>query len=161
MTRALEDVVMSIDARAPVTGQVSRMPGRTSTPPRLSPEQLLRSSGGTRLRVARARDREAVWLVAELGRPDADAGWLHPGFDARLTRARRALACVLSVRALADAYGREAFHGQPSGREARAVRAAYALRWLELQGGVDPQPWPDPAGGDRQFGPPGVAAQPG
>ena len=65
--------------------------------------------------------------------------WLRPGFAARVERTRGDLAPIASHAALVASFAREAMHSRPRSSASHAVRAAYALRWLEL---VDRVPLP-------------------
>jgi len=87
----------------------------------------LRSAAARRLL---ARDAVRV-LLAGCGTVVPDV-WLRPGFAARVERSRRELGPIASRSALAASFAREAMHSQPPSAASCAVRAAYALRWLEL-----------------------------
>jgi hypothetical protein len=67
--------------------------------------------------------------------------WLRPGFAARVERARRDLAPVTLQATLVASLAREAMHSQPPSPTSHAVRAAYALRWLELTDSVALPAW--------------------
>ena len=80
--------------------------------------------------------RDAVRvLLAGCGMVVPDT-WLRPGFAARVDRIRRELAPIASRTTLAASFAREAMHSTTSSPTSHAVRAAYALRWLELADSV-------------------------
>jgi hypothetical protein len=76
-----------------------------------------------------------------------DAGpWGEPAFAREVDRVLRDLAPIVSRRALASSFAREAFRrsGPLTAREAavvEAVRLAYAVRWLELGEGRPRPGW--------------------
>jgi hypothetical protein len=145
---------MPIGARSP-SATPSPVIGWTSGPAAPLPfELLLRSDGGGRPPAARpgrlgihpaaarallARDAVAVLAAGRgIGVPD---GWRRPGFAARVERTRRELAPVSGPAALASSLAREALHSRSRQPAPCAVRAAYALRWLELTEGVTLPTW--------------------
>ena len=127
--------------------------GWTSVQPVPLPfEQLLRPDGGGRpvhhappaigLPPAMARRmiaRDAVRVLLAASGTVVPGPWLRPGFAARVERTRGDLAPIASHAALAASFAREAMHSRPPSPASHAVRAAYALRWLEL---VDRVPLP-------------------
>jgi hypothetical protein len=73
-------------------------------------------------------------------------GWEAPRFRREVDLVRAHLRPIRTRALLAASFGREAFHGRPrAGTDAAivnsAVRVAYAVRWLELNDGVDRPPW--------------------
>jgi hypothetical protein len=79
-------------------------------------------------------------LLAGCGTAVPDT-WRRPGFAARVERSRRELAPINSPATLAASFAREAMHSRPSWPATHAVRAAYALRWLELTDSVVLPAW--------------------
>ena len=77
-----------------------------------------------------ARDSVRV-LLAGYGTVVPDP-WLRPRFAARVERTRGELAPIASRTALVSSFAREAMHSRPASSASHAVRAAYAIRWLEL-----------------------------
>jgi hypothetical protein len=86
----------------------------------------------------------AVALTA-LSAQHAPGLWRTPGFARRVEAARRQLLAARSRDVLAGSYEREACRLGPatpgSARHAEAVRAAYAMRWLELARGAELPSW--------------------
>jgi hypothetical protein len=76
-----------------------------------------------------------------------DAGpWGEPAFAREVDRVLRDLAPIVSRRALASSFAREAFRRSRlmTAREAavvEAVRLAYAIRWLELGEAISRPGW--------------------
>jgi hypothetical protein len=62
------------------------------------------------------------------------AQWTGPAFAREVELIRAHLAPIRSRPVLAASFGREAFHGDPSGSGdgSGPVTVAYAIRWLEL-----------------------------
>jgi hypothetical protein len=95
------------------------------------------------------RARPGVLLPSGRGLRDRprDAGlWGEPALAREVDRVRRDLAPIVSRRALASSFAREAFRRSApvTAREAiavEAVRLAYALRWLELGDGAARAGW--------------------
>jgi hypothetical protein len=79
---------------------------------------------------ALARDALKVLRVARLGTP-AGSPWHEAASSPEVDTIRRHLQPIRTRRALADSYGREAFHDVDRDRGA-VVCLAYVLRWLEL-----------------------------
>ncbi|MFN8621106.1 MAG: hypothetical protein U0869_10215 [Chloroflexota bacterium] len=78
----------------------------------------------------------AAALQRLLRRPGrVPAAWTVPTFERRVDRTRAQLLPIRSLAALADSFGRE------HGTDDPAIRLAYGLRWLELQGVVEELPW--------------------
>jgi hypothetical protein len=107
--------------------------------------QLLRADGGERpLSTARARRRlvgDVTVVRAVLMQGGAPEAWRAAGFCGRVEAARRDLAPIASSGLLVESFRREAFHGEPGGAAADAVRVAYAIRWLEVVLKLDVPPW--------------------
>jgi hypothetical protein len=75
-------------------------------------------------------------------RPD---GWSDAAFAREVELIRRHLAPLRNRRSLTASFGREAFQTLQLDRSRPAqlgpIRAAYAIRWLELGGGAGLPPW--------------------
>jgi hypothetical protein len=89
-------------------------------------------------------------LVRRLHDHPRDAGlWGEPAFAREVDRVRRQLAPIVSRRALASSFAREAFRTAGASaagaiREAGSigpVHCAYAVRWLELGDGAPRPGW--------------------
>ena len=114
------------------------------------PDVLLHSGGPTPSTAAEeALALDALRLLRLIegiaGRP---ARWTAAGFRREVDLVRAHLRPIRTRAALAASFGREAFHGQaPPGSDralgASAVRVAYAIRWLEIEDGVDRPGWRD------------------
>jgi hypothetical protein len=76
--------------------------------------------------------RDAVRVLLAASGTVVPVPWLRPGFVARVERTRGDLAPIASHTALEASFAREAMHSRPPSPACDAVRAAYALRWLEL-----------------------------
>ena len=91
--------------------------------------------------------RDALLLLRNLRDRPRDAGpWGEPAFAREVDRVLRDLAPIVSRRALASSFAREAFRrpGPMTAREAtvvEAARLAYAVRWLELGEGQPRPRW--------------------
>src|SRR3954447_23743989 len=91
--------------------------------------------------------RDALLLLRGVRDRPRDAGpWGEPAFAWEGDRIRAQLAPIRDRRGLASSWAREAFrlHGEdPADRSspARATRAAYLVRWLELGDGVRRAAW--------------------
>ena len=74
---------------------------------------------------------------------DRPVRWHDPAFTRDVELIRAHLRPIRHRQVLAASFGREAFHGDPSGRAdvMSAVAVAYAIRWLELGDGVDRPHW--------------------
>jgi hypothetical protein len=73
--------------------------------------------------------------VRRAGRPQMrPARWTSSAFSREVELIRGHLAPIRSRPVLAASFGREAFHGDPSGSGdgSGPVTVAYAIRWLEL-----------------------------
>jgi hypothetical protein len=86
-----------------------------------------------------ASDAGAVLAVATHGQ--GPAAWYRTGFARRVDAARRQLAPISAPGLLAESFRREASVSTGQGRPVDAVRAAYAIRWLELETGRAVPPW--------------------
>jgi len=85
--------------------------------------------------------RDAVRVLLAGSGPVVPDSWLRPGFAARVERTRRELEPITSHSALAASLAREAMHSRPPSPASDAVRAAYALRWLEVADRVALPAW--------------------
>jgi hypothetical protein len=86
----------------------------------------------------------AMATVRRLRRPSAlPLRWTSPVFCREVELIRTHLAPIRSRQVLAASFGREAFHGDPSGSgvDESPVSAAYAIRWLELGDGQARPRW--------------------
>ena len=94
----------------------------------------------------RALALDALRLLRQLRDPDRrPARWSEPAFTREIELVRLHLEPLRSRKALANSFGREAFHmtpDEPNRDDPGAVRVAYALRWLELGDGAKGQSWP-------------------
>ncbi len=143
--RVVDRGAMPTGAR-PLTALAPRTRLLTSaTPGPLPFEQLLRSDGSRGpLDVVTARAlvaADAVAVLAVVGRGRGPAAWHRSGFARRVEAARRHLAPIAAADVLAESFRREAFLTALPRRGPDAVRAAYAIRWLELVAGVAVPPW--------------------
>src|SRR5262249_15187264 len=97
--------------------------------------------------------KDLARIVRRLHDHPRDAGlWGEPAFAWEVDRVRRQLAPIVSRRALASSFAREAFRTAPTAPAARAavplepgsigpVHCAYAIRWLELGDGAPRPGW--------------------
>jgi hypothetical protein len=85
--------------------------------------------------------RDAVRVLLAACGPVVPDTWLRPAFAARVERTRLELEPITSHAALAASLAREAMHSRPPSPASHAVRAAYALRWLELADRVALPAW--------------------
>jgi hypothetical protein len=91
---------------------------------------------------ARSLALMAMATVRRRRRPTLPPRWTTPTFGLEVELIRAHLAPIRSRQLLAASFGREAFHGDPSGSGEvdSPVAAAYAVRWLELgDGGPRPR----------------------
>ena len=144
---------MPIDVRAPgpsPTG-LSRSDDEGSLGG-VAPLAALLPSGGApppapALAPHRALALDALRITRSLRDHPRDAGpWGEPAFAREVDLIRSQLAPIRSRRGLAASFEREAFQSRAFGapREPatlRALRVAYALRWLELGDGVLRRGW--------------------
>jgi hypothetical protein len=86
-------------------------------------------------------EQDAVRVLLAGCGPVVPDAWLRPAFAARVERTRRALEPITSHAALTASLAREAMHSRPPSPASHAVRAAYALRWLELDDRVALPAW--------------------
>ena len=114
------------------------------------PEDLLPSGGFLAPAPVPAPPRalalDALRLLRQLRDPDRrPARWSEPAFTREIELVRLHLEPLRSRKALANSFGREAFHmtiDELNRDDPGAVRVAYALRWLELGDGAKGQSWP-------------------
>jgi hypothetical protein len=151
LTSARDQAGLSIATRLPeaddheVMGvtRVVRLGGGTIGSAAPPPEVLLPSGGSAAPVPVPAPSRvlalDALRLRRRIGSPSGvPDGWADPAFEDEVSLVRTHLAPLRTRRALAQSFAREAFRivDDPNGPEAGAwpgpVRAAYALRWLEL-----------------------------
>lgn len=113
-------------------------------------EALLPSSGALAPAPAPAPHRALALDALRLrrGLRDTDrrpSGWTDPAFVREVELIRRHLAPLRNRRSLTASFGREAFQTldlDGSGlRPLGPIRAAYAIRWLELGGGASLPAW--------------------
>jgi hypothetical protein len=128
-----------------------RGPAEQVPPP---PELLLRSDGGVEPSRGPAAGREAREILAHdvgcllAAAPDPRTAdrWAADRFVLQVAAVRRHLAPIRDADLLVASFGREAFHGSGLGLVpaigASPVRVAYAIRWIELLGGLDLPAWP-------------------
>jgi hypothetical protein len=115
------------------------------------PGHLLRPGGGTLPPDAAAEPADILATDAALlltGDPRA-AGferWHAEAFVAQVAAIRRHLAPIRVAGLLRSSFAREAFLGTGLGPvpavAASPVRVAYAIRWIELEAGLDLPAWP-------------------
>jgi hypothetical protein len=88
--------------------------------------------------------------VLETTRADDPPAWSTPAFASRVEAARRQLAPIGGIPGLIDSFRREAAHiagGEVAGATGtmgsawQALRAAYAIRWVEITTGVVSPVW--------------------
>jgi hypothetical protein len=113
---------------------------------------LLRAVGGARVPsplepadalVMLARDARLLLTVA--GEDPVAVRWARPSFARRVEAVRAQLAPIDDARLLGWSFARESLHDAAAGRVPAVwmspVRAAYALRWLELSTGLVLPTW--------------------
>jgi len=116
-----------------------------------SPGELLPSGDWTGLGPVQAQHRtlalDALVVTRMLRDRPRDAGpWGEPAFAREVALIRSQLMPIRSRRGLAASFEREAFQsrefaGPHEPATMRAVRVAYALRWLELGDGILRRGW--------------------
>ena len=140
--------VMPIVARQPGPDAVAASVTATDAPVAGAspPGALLPSGDATGLGTAQAPHRalalDALMVTRTLRDHPRDAGpWGEPAFAREVDLIRAQLAPIRNRRGLAASFEREAFQsrefaGPREPATMRAVRIAYALRWLELGDGI-------------------------
>src|SRR5919197_4159659 len=147
---------MPIGLRAPDLPPVAGLDGIAATK---GPPDVLRHSGGPNslyIELGRGPEEglalDAVEVSRLIGDPTGRSrSWAEPRFsrlvgprfarEVELVRAH--LGPIRTRAALAASFGREAFHVRASDRvtgRMSAVRVAYALRWLEIEDGIERPP---------------------
>jgi hypothetical protein len=148
---AIDHPDMPIASRPPgiATGQGgtsrrSHPGGALAVGSRPTPSEALLPSGGpdTERDPGRELALEALRLVCRLRAPGGRPGpWATETFDVEVDLVRRHLAPIRTRRSLTDSYAREASRDPAAGAPS-SVRAAYAVRWLELGDGRPRPAWP-------------------
>jgi hypothetical protein len=146
-------LVMPMVARQPGSGRSSgpRSVVERSVGSQAPPTVLLPSSGAIAVASAPAPQRalalDALRVLRILRDHPRDAGpWGEPAFAREVDLVRSQLMPIRSRRGLATSFEREAFQsrefaGPREPTTMRAVRVAYALRWLELGDGILRRGW--------------------
>jgi hypothetical protein len=124
---------------AVTSGTTTDGPSACGAPPR----------SGHAARLGELLPSDLARLVRRLRDHPRDAGlWGEPAFAWEVDLVRRQLAPIVSRRALASSFAREAFRNSGPGRAGGAegvsigpVHCAYAVRWLELGDGAPRPGW--------------------